>query len=239
MDEAALEQFLRDRLAVVEDQIQAACARAGRRRDEVTLVAVTKTVSPRVAAALHDVGVADLGESRPQELWHKAGLLPRTVRWHQIGHLQSNKVEKTLPLVTLIHSVDSSRLLLALEKEAARQQRTPSVLLEVNASGEANKHGLAPAEVAGVLARLPDLRQVRVRGLMTMAAYEEKAERCRPTFALLRQLRDQFQEKVPPPHALNELSMGMSNDFPVAIEEGATLIRLGTVLLEGLPEEPA
>ncbi len=239
MDEAALEQFLRDRLATVEERIQAACARAGRSRGDVTLVAVTKTVSARVAARLHQLGVPDLGESRPQELWHKAAALPGTVRWHQIGHLQTNKIERTVPLVTLIHSVDSLRLLLALEKEAARQQRIVDVLLEINASGEASKHGFAPDAVASVWPQLASLRQVRVCGLMTMAAYDEEPERCRPTFARLRQMREQFVGVVRPPHFLEQLSMGMSNDFPVAIEEGATLIRLGTVLFEGLDEEGA
>jgi pyridoxal phosphate enzyme (YggS family) len=234
MDEAALEQSLKDRLAVVEEQIERACSRADRPRREVILVAVTKTVSPQVAAALHRLGIKDLGESRPQELWHKAALLPATVRWHQIGHLQTNKIEKTLPFAALIHSVDSMRLLQALEKEAARQQRSMDVLLEINASQEPNKHGFAPSEVETVLASLKSLHQVRVCGLMTMAAYEEDPERCRPTFARIRQLREQGRSWIERPHSLEQLSMGMSNDFAVAIEEGATLIRLGTILFEEL-----
>ncbi|HEX5271230.1 MAG TPA: YggS family pyridoxal phosphate-dependent enzyme, partial [Gemmataceae bacterium] len=216
----------------------AACARAGRSPDGVTLVAVTKTVPAEVAALMPELGVNDLGESRPQELWRKAAVLPATVRWHLIGHLQRNKVERTLWQVDMIHSVDSVRLLEALEAEAARQAarrgRGVSALLEVNASGEASKHGFSPDEVAGLADPINRLHNVRVRGLMTMAAYDEDPEKCRPTFARVRELRDRLRGEVAPAHPLDHLSMGMSNDFEVAIEEGATLVRLGTVLFEGL-----
>src|SRR5262249_4397211 len=141
---------LASRLRAVEERLQAACRRAGRARADVTLVAVTKTVPPEVAAELFGLGIADLGESRPQELWRKAAALP-SARWHPVGHLQRNKVERTLPLARLIHSVDSLRLITALEAEAARQQRGVDVLLEVNASGEASKHGFAPAQVEQVV----------------------------------------------------------------------------------------
>jgi pyridoxal phosphate enzyme (YggS family) len=204
----------------------------------VTLVAVTKTVGPEIAALLPGLGVVHLGENRPQELWRKAAALPPGVHWHLIGHLQRNKVERTLPLVMLVHSADSLRLLQALEQEAVQQQRDVPVLLEVNASGEASKHGFAPADVAAVLPHLAALRRVRVRGLMTMAAYEEDADRCRPTFAALRELAERLRPQLTAGHALDQLSMGMSNDFEVAVEEGATLVRLGTVLFEGLGGEP-
>jgi hypothetical protein len=217
---------IRDILAInlkrVEERIVAACERADRRRETVKLVAVTKSASVEVAAQLIELGVCDLAESRPQELWRKASLLPKNVRWHLIGHLQRNKIERTLPLVHLIHSVDSVRLLEALEKE-----RPVEVLLEVNCSGEASKQGFGPADVNAINDVLNPLRQVNVIGLMTMAAYEEDPQQCRPAFRLLHTLRDQL--------GLRELSMGMSNDFEVAIEEGATMIRLGTVLFEGLP----
>jgi pyridoxal phosphate enzyme (YggS family) len=224
---------LKNRLAEVEDRIVTACARAGRKRWEVTLVSVTKTVGTNVAASLAELGQLHLGENRPQELWRKAEALPPWVRWHLIGHLQRNKVERTLPLAHLIHAVDSVRLLDALEQEAVRQGRVVPVLLEVNASGEASKHGFAPAEVLPLAPRLRQLQHVRVGGLMTMAAPQEP-EACRPTFRLLRELRDRLRAELPAPHAVDHLSMGMSNDFEVAIEEGATLIRLGTVLFEGV-----
>ena len=220
------------RLAAVEERIAAACRRAGRDRSEVTLVAVTKTVGPEIAALMPELGVHDLGENRPQELWHKAALLPAGIRWHLIGHLQRNKVERTVPIVHRVHSVDSVRLLKELERTAGE---TPlPVLLEVNASGEASKHGFRPDELAGMAAALTALRRVRLDGLMTMAAYDEDAERCRPTFVGLRELRDRLRGQLGDAHPLNHLSMGMSNDFEIAVEEGATLLRLGTVLFEGL-----
>jgi pyridoxal phosphate enzyme (YggS family) len=227
---------LRQRLAAVEGRIAAACGRAGRAREQVTLVAVTKTVSPEVAALLPELGVLDLGENRPQELWRKASALPASVRWHLIGHLQRNKVERTLPLVHRVHSVDSVRLLKAIDDELVKRNAALDVLLEVNASGEENKHGFAPADVPGLGPELAALRNVRVAGLMTMAAYDEVPERCRQTFAALRKLRDELRRLVEARHTLEHLSMGMSNDFEVAIEEGATLVRLGSVLFEGLPQ---
>ena len=231
MTPTPLKNLLEERLAVVETRLQNACLRAGRRRDQVTLVAVTKTVSSEVAALLPELGVFDLGENRPQELWRKAATLPKEVRWHLIGHLQRNKIEMTLPLVHRIHSVDSLRLLDALESAAAKQQRTLPILLEINASGEASKQGLASAEMSVLLPRLKELRNVQVTGLMTMAAFVENPEDCRSTFATLRWLRDRLRQET---SSITDLSMGMSNDFEIAIEEGATLVRLGSVLFEGI-----
>jgi pyridoxal phosphate enzyme (YggS family) len=234
VNESDLHATLRARLDAVEERLRAACRRAGRDRRDVTLVAVTKTVSVEVARPLRELGVLDLGENRPQELWRKAEAIRSPVRWHLIGHLQRNKVGRTLPLVHLIHSVDSPRLLHALEEEAARRQVTLPVLLEVNVSREANKLGLTPEEVPGLAPVIAELRHVRLDGLMTMAALEEDPERCRPTFVELRTLRDRLRVLLGPGHPLVHLSMGMSNDFEVAVEEGATMVRLGTVLFEGL-----
>jgi PLP dependent protein len=230
--------LLADCLHAVEERIAAACRRAGRVRGDVTLIAVTKTVSPAVAAQIAGLGVYDLGENRPQELWRKAAALPG-LRWHLIGHLQRNKIDKTLPLVQRIHAVDSVRLLEALEQEACRQGRVVPVLLECNASAEASKQGFALTDLPGLVPQLAKCRHVHVTGLMTMAAFEADPEKCRPTFAALRRLRDQLRPELPAPHRLEHLSMGMSNDFEVAIEEGATLIRLGTVLFEGLGDQPS
>jgi pyridoxal phosphate enzyme (YggS family) len=232
---AQLQDQLTTRWNAVEERIAAACRRAERRRDQVTLVTVTKTVSIEVAGLLHEtLGPLDLGESRPQELWHKAAALPAIVRWHLIGHLQRNKIERTLPLIHLLHSGDNLRLLTALDEEAAHRQQPVSVLLEVNASRERNKHGFTPEELPGLVPQLAALRHVVIRGLMTMAAQEDDPDQCRPTFALLRSLRDRLREELGPPHRLDELSMGMSNDFEVAIEEGATLVRIGSALFDGL-----
>jgi pyridoxal phosphate enzyme (YggS family) len=223
---------LSDRLKAVEERIQAACLRAGRRREEVTLVAVTKTVNAEVAGLLPDLGQLDLGESRPQELWRKAAILPSLIHWHLVGHLQRNKIERTLPLASLIHSVDSERLLAALDTEAAKRQRSIEVLLEVNASGEGSKHGLAPCDVPALISTIANLRYVQVRGLMTMAAYEENPEQTRPTFIALRILRENLRQQWGVTAQLDHLSMGMTNDFEIAIEEGATFVRIGTALFE-------
>jgi PLP dependent protein len=236
--EPGLSATLATRLQAVERRLADACERTGRPRKDVTLVAVTKTVSAEVAEALHALGAQDLGENRPQELWRKAARIPAPVRWHLIGHLQRNKVERTLPHVTLIHSVDSQRLLEALEAEAKQQGRVVPVLLEVNASREPNKHGFRPEDVPVVVGNLAPLRHVRVRGLMTMAALGPDPETARPTFAALRALRDQLRPQLAPPHELAELSMGMSNDYEVAVEEGATLVRVGSALFEGIAEPP-
>ncbi len=223
--------LIAERLVAVEDRLSAACRRAGRSRADVTLVAVTKTVSVEIATLLPGLGIHDLGESRPQELWRKAAVIP-LVRWHLIGHLQRNKIERTLPLVARIHSVDSLRLLRALDT-AAEPKPLPA-LLEVNVSQEASKHGFAPEEVDEIAAALAVLKHVRVDGLMTMAAYEDDPEQTRPTFRALRELRDRLAAAVRRP--LPHLSMGMSNDFEIAVEEGATMVRLGTVLFEGIVE---
>jgi pyridoxal phosphate enzyme (YggS family) len=231
---ADLQALLRSRLDAVEQRLRAACARSGRARSDVTLVAVTKTVGAAVAQLLPERGLLDLGENRPQELWRKAPLLPTTVRWHLIGHLQRNKIARTLPLVRCIHAVDSVRLLSSLDEECGKLQMAQEVLLEVNVSGESTKQGFAPVDVAGLAGPIAALRNVHVSGLMTMAAHELDPEQCRPTFAGLRDLRDQLRGILGMPAALPHLSMGMSNDFEVAVEEGATLVRLGSVLFEGL-----
>ena len=228
------ERVLRQRLAEVEDRIAAACRRAGRKRAGVTLVAVTKTVSADVAGLLPQLGVWDLGESRPQELWKKEKTFIPAVRWHLVGHLQRNKIARTLPLVYMIHSVDSLRLLLFLENEAMKQERRIPVLLEVNASREPQKNGFAPEELSDLPAKVEAFQFVQIQGLMTMAALNPDPEASRRTFAELRDLRDRLKNQFPSPHHLEHLSMGMSNDFEVAIEEGATLVRLGTVLFEGI-----
>src|SRR5215471_16544825 len=189
MTPAELRSLLSQRFQAVEERIGAACQRANRRRQEVTLVAVTKTITPAVAALLPEIGMLELGESRPQELWRKAEALPRTVHWHLVGHLQRNKIERTLPLVHMIHSVDSLRLLKALEQEAAKRGSAVDVLLEVNASRETSKQGFATDDVPRLAAAIAELKYVRVGGLMTMAAIEDDPERTRPTFAALRGLR--------------------------------------------------
>ncbi len=232
------QQRLQRNLVGVTERIGAACRRAGRSPSEVTLVAVTKMVGADAAGWLNTLGVHDLGENRPQELTRKSALLPPDARWHLIGHLQRNKVDRMVARAFFIHSVDSVRLLEALEQEAGKQGKQVPVLVEVNASGEANKKGLKPGEVPSLAPLIQRLRHVHVRGLMTMAAPLEP-EQCRPTFALLREVRARLRTELGPSHVLEHLSMGMSNDFEVAVEEGATFVRLGSVLFEGVAGQKA
>lgn len=234
MDDSELRTILSERIAGVRARIAAACARAGRDMGGVTLVAVTKTVSPQVAAVVAELGVTDLGESRPQELWKKADALPGA-RWHVIGHLQRNKIDRTIPLAALVHSVDSERVLAALDAFGRTRGTPVPVLLEVNCSGEANKGGFDPADAPAVGDTAMSLAGVSVRGLMTMAAYSDDPQAARPAFAKLRDLRDALRTRTGLP--LAELSMGMSNDFEIGIEEGATLVRIGTTLFAGLNQE--
>jgi pyridoxal phosphate enzyme (YggS family) len=231
MDESQLRAVLAERVAGVRGRIAGACARAGRDAASVVLVAVTKTVSPRVAALVAELGVRDLGESRPQELWKKAESVPNAT-WHLIGHLQRNKLDRTVPLVSLVHSVDSERLLAAIDAFGRKRAGPVRVLLEVNCSGEESKGGFEPDALPALADALPALPGVEVRGLMTMAAFAEDPQATRPTFAKLRELGDSLRARTGRP--LPELSMGMSNDFEVAAEEGATLVRIGTTLFEGL-----
>jgi pyridoxal phosphate enzyme (YggS family) len=191
-------------------------------------VAVTKSVSIEPAALLEELGVTDFAENRPQELWRKRSALPE-VRWHLIGHLQRNKVRETLP-VYLIHSVDSLRLMAALEEEGTRQKASVRVLLEVNVSGESSKQGFLPEELSRVCEAAQTFTAVRIDGLMTMAPLEAKPERCRPVFRRLRTLAETWSAKLERPHSLAALSMGMSQDYTIAIEEGATMVRLGSAL---------
>lgn len=233
MTDAELRSVLSERIAGVRDRIAGACARAGRDVAGVTLVAVTKTVPPQVAAIAAELGLRDLGESRPQELWKKAEAIT-SVNWHLIGHLQRNKLDRTVPLVSLIHSVDSERLLTSLDAFGRKRGAPVPVLLEVNCSGEASKGGFEPGDLPAVSDNALSFTGVAVRGLMTMAAYADDPHATRPTFTMLRELRDLLRARTGLP--LPELSMGMSNDFEIAVEEGATLVRIGTTLFEGLEE---
>lgn len=235
-------QRLAENLASVRLRIAEAATRAGRQPHEVRLIAVTKYVSAEIASLLAQAGCKDLGESRPQELWRKAEMLRSDpalsevgdLRWHLIGHLQRNKVRQTLPHVNLVQSGDSVRLLAKLDEEAERVQRCLPVLLEVNISGDATKHGFEPEELDRLLREWPRLRHLEIRGLMAMASRLGGAAEARRDFAALRELRDRLRRSAPSEVGLEELSMGMSGDFEVAIEEGATMVRVGSALFEGL-----
>lgn len=219
-------------LQAVEARIAAAARRGGRDPGAVTLVGVSKTVPPeRVNQAVAE-GLTILGESKVQEARAKIPLVSSRARWHLIGHLQSNKARDAVQLFELIHSVDSLKLAGELDKWAERAGKTQPILLEVNVSGEKTKYGFAPEQVAGALEQLAGFSRLEPRGLMTIAPYLEDPKAVRPYFRRLRELAERLE--------LPELSMGMSHDFEVAIEEGATLVRVGTAIFgERQPHEIA
>ena len=218
-------------LAHVHERIAVAARRSNRRPDSVRLVAVSKYVDATMARELVKAGCRDLGEARPQALWRKAEELGAAdIRWHLIGHLQTNKVRRTLPLISLIHAIDSEKLLDAVNAEAGLLGRRVSVLLEVNVSGEAAKHGFPPGAVGPLLGHAVSWPHLQIQGLMCMAALEGGTDVARRNFASLRELREQLAGNCPPEVSLSELSMGMSGDYEVAIEEGATIVRIGSAL---------
>ncbi len=220
-------------LRVVHDVEQAA-SQSSRNLSEVRIVGVTKYVNADMTEALVDVGCRDLGENRPQSLWEKAEKLGgRDLCWHQIGHLQRNKIRRTLQYPVVIHSVDSVRLLDAIDDEQrlANDTRAVDVLLEVNISGEEAKTGMSPNELRDVMPSLPRDR-VNVRGLMAMAGWGTAGDEARRQFAAVREFRDSLASEFGLP--LDELSMGMSGDFAEAIAEGATMVRIGSRIFDGL-----
>lgn len=227
-------RLIAENLDQIRLDVEAACARAGRASESVQLVAVTKYANIEWVQDLIELGEVQLGESRPQQMCGRAKELSGDVRWHMIGHLQRNKVELLIPVAELIHSVDSLRLLRKIETSAAAVGKRQRVLLEVNVSGEESKDGFTPTELSSDWREILDLRHVDIQGLMTMAPHTDEAESTRPFFRKLRELRDELVAASEGQLVLPELSMGMSGDFEIAIEEGATLIRIGSRIFEGL-----
>ena len=217
----------------VQATIAEAARRSGRDVSSVRLVAVTKRNPPERIRPLVELGQVVLGENYPQELWAKVeSLADLPVEWHLIGHLQGNKVKKTLPMVRMIHAVDSLKLLQTLDEYAKEQPSPPKLCLQVNTSGEPSKHGWSPEAILNDSDAIAAITHANVVGLMTIAGYGTSPESARPCFALLRKTRDTLREKTG--LALPELSMGMSSDLESAIEEGATFVRVGSSLFEGL-----
>jgi PLP dependent protein len=218
-----------DRWNSVTERVANAARSSGREPQEVLIIGVTKYVDEIQVRQLYEAGCRDFGESRPQSLWEKAEILDDpSVRWHMIGHLQRNKVRRTLPLVDCIHSVDSLRLAQQLASDAADLRLTIPILLEVNVSGDANKTGMNPNELLGIACEIVELPNLQITGLMGMAGLG-KAEP-RSDFAAIRELRDELHKAFGSAIQLDHLSMGMSGDFEAAIQEGATMVRIGSVL---------
>lgn len=233
-------QTLGNNLAAVRQRMADACRIADRSVDSVQLIAVTKYAQPEWIEGLIVIGLTQFGENRPQQLVERQSRWPQ-VQWHLIGHLQRNKVKGVVGQTSLIHSVDSLRLAERLsEAGESTEGRLPRpILCEVNISGEASKDGFATEALRVGWDQLTSLPGLELRGLMTMAPLSENPESARPVFASLRQLRDELRQRSPTSLPLPDLSMGMSGDFEIAIQEGATLIRVGSRLFEGLAEGSA
>lgn len=240
MSSSLVDQYLqriRPRLDKVQERIRSAAERAGRSAKEVTLVAVSKGHPAEAVIAAYRLGVRDFGENRVEEAGPKMGRVSELLtfppddapRWHLIGHLQSRKAAQAIGPYVLIHSVDRLKIARRLERFAAEVGRVQPILLEINVSGEASKFGFRPEEVEQAVNEIVVMPHLRIQGLMTMAPLVEDPEETRPVFARLRALRDRLVTLYPTVDWCH-LSMGMSNDFEIAIEEGATLVRIGTAI---------
>ena len=230
--------IVRQKLELVRERIAVAAQRAGRSADEVTLVAVSKLQPFDAIEEAYAAGQRDFGENRLEELWQKVDLANEhgldEIRWHMIGSIQSRKTPQVIGPFVLVHSVDREKIADRLDRDAGNAGRMLDVLLEVNVSGEASKHGFTPEALQNAAGRLVALPNLRIHGLMTMAPIAEDAEEVRPVFRGLRTLRDEMAQE----HSLGdwtELSMGMTQDFEVAVEEGATIVRVGSAIFGPRP----
>jgi len=223
--------MISDNIDRIREKISRACARAGRTPSEVTLLAVAKTFPAGAVREAIEAGVTDIGENYVQELLAKRGVLPgAAVRWHFIGHLQSNKVRQIAPWIHMIHAVDSAALAIEIDRRASKEGRVIECLIEVNTTGERTKFGAAPAQVAPLVRSLSSCDSISLAGLMTIGPFLPDPEGSRPMFRRLRQLRDEIAALGQANVSMRHLSMGMTGDFEVAIDEGATLIRIGTAI---------
>jgi len=220
--------MVHENLVQVHERIRKACENAGRSPDEVTLIAVGKTKPAELLMEAYDAGERAFGENKVQEILDKECRMPSDVRWHMIGHLQRNKVRQVIDKVELIHSVDSVRLSETIEAEAAKKDLMVPILIEVNIGGEESKYGVSPDEVLSMIREISKMPHIRIRGLMTIAPFTEVPEENRGLFSEMRKLRDRIRESGIPNVEMDILSMGMTNDYETAIEEGSTMVRIGT-----------
>lgn len=222
---------LKDRLDQVKARIKQAADDCKRPVDSIRLIAVSKTMPAEIVKQAIEAGVTDLGENYIQEARDKINTLATSpVNWHYIGHLQSNKAKYAVRLFDLIHSVDSLKLAKELDKQAQKNNKIQSILVQVNVAKEASKSGVYVEDTIALMENLGQLAHISVKGLMTMPPYFNAPQKVRPFFAALRQLRDRIRDEAIPNIAMDELSMGMTGDFEAAIEEGATMVRIGTAI---------
>ncbi len=217
-----------ENLKQVEENIQNACVRSGRSRSEVTLIAVSKTKPVSMIEEAMQAGIVDFGENKPQELRDKYEVLPKHLRFHMIGHLQRNKIKYVIDRAVMIHSIDSLRLAEAVDEEARKHGIIMPVLVEVNAAKEASKFGVMPEETEDFVQSCAAFSNIHIEGLMTIAPFVENAEENRIFFEKLRKLSVDIKSKNIDNVSMHHLSMGMTGDYQVAIEEGATMVRVGT-----------
>lgn len=220
--------MLAENLAAVEKNISAACERAGRARGDVTLIAVSKTKPIPKLTEIYEAGIRDFGENKVQELVLKQDEMPKDIKWHMIGHLQRNKVKSVIDKVRLIHSVDSYRLAEEINIQAKKKNILVPILVEVNIAEEESKFGINEEDARQLVEEIAELQNLRIKGLMTIAPYTEDPEDNRQYFRTIRQLSVDIANKNIDNVSMNVLSMGMTGDYMVAIEEGATLVRVGT-----------
>ena len=229
-------KIIESNLAEVRERIRTSAQASGRTAADVTLVAVCKYFGSEVTRDVIAAGCRDIGENRPQVLWSKASdLTAIDVRFHQIGHLQRNKVRRTISCIDLLHAGDSLRLISSVSAESVKQGIVSRVLIEVNVSGDENKHGFCPTELESVLQEVAVLPNIDVQGMMAMAGLESDASESQREFAKLRELQESLSACCPKNVSLNHLSMGMTRDYELAIQEGATIVRIGNALFEGIP----
>ena len=220
--------MIEDNLKEVNEKIEGACQRSQRNRESVTLIAVSKTKPVPLLMEAYEEGCREFGENKVQELVEKYEAMPKDIKWHMIGHLQRNKVKYIVDKAALIHSVDSLKLAEEISKEAVKKQVEVSILIEVNIAGEDTKFGVSPRETEGLVRAVSTLPGIRVKGLMAIAPYVENPEDNRKYFASLKQLSVDINCKNIDNVNMNVLSMGMTGDYMVAVEEGATMVRIGT-----------
>lgn len=220
--------MLKENLKKVEENIEAACKRAGRSRDEVTLIAVSKTKPIEMLQEVYDAGTRHFGENKVQELCDKIEQMPSDIQWHMIGHLQRNKVKYIVGKVALIHSVDTYRLAEEINIQAKKRNITVPILVEVNIAGEESKFGTSAEDAILLVEDISKLENVQIKGLMTIAPYVTDPEENRLYFRKIKQLSVDITHKNIDNVSMEILSMGMTGDYEVAIEEGATMVRVGT-----------